>query len=177
MFFESSKNIPDVFFLPTIAAQSASNASVIDAFDEGGMPTAPPDPRSFLPLTPLAFQVLLALADADRHGYGIILEVRERTDGLISLGTGTLYTMLQRLLEESLIAEADRPAGRLDDDQRRKYYGLTPLGRDVVAAEARRLQGVLTEAQRKNVFARRELGDTTSGVAGPPPPRRRAGRT
>ena len=75
------------------------------------MPTAPPDPRSFLPLTPLAFQVLLALADSDRHGYGIILEVRERTDGLISLGTGTLYTMLQRLLEESLIAEADRPAG------------------------------------------------------------------
>ena len=116
------------------------------------MPTPPPDPRSFLPLTPLAFQVLLALADGDRHGYGIILEVRERTDGLISLGTGTLYTMLQRLLEESLIAEADRPAAKIDDDQRRKYYALTPLGRDVVAAEARRLQSVLDEARRKKVL-------------------------
>ena len=129
------------------------------------MPTTPPDPRSFLPLTPLAFQVLLALADDDRHGYGIILEVRERTDGLISLGTGTLYTMLQRLLEESLIGEAQRPARRPEDDQRRKYYALTALGREVIAAEARRLQGVLAEAQRKNV------------LAGPPPRRSRAGRT
>jgi DNA-binding PadR family transcriptional regulator len=115
------------------------------------MPTpAPPDPRSFLPLTPLAFQVLLALADRDKHGYGIILEVRERTDGLISLGTGTLYTMLQRLLEAALIEESSRrPA---DDDQRRKYYALTKLGRAVVGAEAHRLQAVLDDARRKKVL-------------------------
>ena len=119
------------------------------------MPTTAPDPRSFLPMTPLAFQVLLALADADRHGYGIIVEIRQRSAGLISLGTGTLYTMLQRLLEEALIAEAERPAGIRDDDQRRKYYTLTPLGRDVVAAEARRLRSLVIEAERKNVFARR----------------------
>ena len=114
------------------------------------MPTAPRDPRSFLPLTPLAFQVLLALADGERHGYGIILEVRERTDGLICLGTGTLYTMLQRLLEEALIEESGRrPA---DDDQRRKYYALTKLGREVVSAEARRLEAVLDDARRKKVL-------------------------
>lgn len=114
------------------------------------MAATPSDPRSFLPLTPLAFHVLLALAGGERHGYGIILEVRERTDGLISLGTGTLYTMLQRLLEERLIEESDRrPA---DDDQRRKYYALTKLGRDVVGAEARRLESVLDEARRKKVL-------------------------
>lgn len=117
------------------------------------MAATPPDPRSFLPLTPLAFHVLLALAGGERHGYGIILEVRERTDGLISLGTGTLYTMLQRLLEEALIEESDRrPAD--DDDQRRKYYALTKLGREVVGAEARRLEGVLDEARRKKVLPR-----------------------
>jgi DNA-binding PadR family transcriptional regulator len=111
------------------------------------------DPRSFLPLTPLAFQVLLALADGERHGYGIILEVRERTDGLITLGTGTLYTMLQRLLEEALIEESShRP---VDDDQRRKYYALTKLGRAVVGAEANRLQAVLDDARRKKVITTR----------------------
>ena len=111
-----------------------------------------PDPRSFLPLTPLAFQVMLALADGARHGYGIILEVRERTDGLIALGTGTLYTMLQRLLDESLIEEAGRrPAGA---DARRKYYALTDLGHGVVRAEARRLEALLGEARRKKVLPR-----------------------
>ena len=67
------------------------------------------DPRSFLPLTPLAFQVLLALAGTERHGYGIIREVDERTDGLIRLRTGSLYTLLQRLSEETLIEGAPAP--------------------------------------------------------------------
>jgi DNA-binding PadR family transcriptional regulator len=113
-----------------------------------------PDPRSFLPLTPLAFQVLLALADADRHGYGIIREVTERTDGLIKLRTGTLYTLLQRLVEEDLIDESDSRPDPKDDDQRRTYYTLTDLGRGVVAAEARRLQSLIGEARRKQVLGR-----------------------
>lgn len=109
------------------------------------------DPRSFLPLTPLAFQVLLALAGTERHGYGIIREVDERTDGLIRLRTGTLYTLLQRLSEETLIEDAPAPA---DDDERRKYYRLTSLGRDVLSAEARRLESLLGEARRKQVLGR-----------------------
>ena len=120
-------------------------------------PTSPntdKDPRSFLPLTPLAYQVLLALADVARHGYGIIREVDERTDGLIRLRTGTLYTMLQRLLDERLLEEtSERPAAQ-DDDARRKYYRMTTLGRDVLAAETRRLELVLGEARRKQVLNR-----------------------
>lgn len=114
----------------------------------------PVDPRSFLPLTPLAFQVLLALADTERHGYGIIREVDERTDGLIRLRTGTLYTLLQRLLAEALIEESDaRPAAK-DDDERRKYYRLTDLGRGVLTAEARRLESLIGEARRKRVIGK-----------------------
>ena len=109
------------------------------------------DPRSFLPLTPLAFQVLLALADAERHGYGIIREVDHRTDGLIKLRTGTLYTLLQRLQEEGLITSAAQELAETDDS-RRKYYALTPLGRGVLTAEATRLQSLVGEAQRKRVL-------------------------
>jgi DNA-binding PadR family transcriptional regulator len=118
------------------------------------MARPPVDPRSFLPLTPLAFQVLLALADTERHGYGIILEVGERTDGLIRLRTGTLYTLLQRLLDESLIEESDIRPGPDQDDQRRKYYRLTDLGREVLAAEARRLEALISEARRKHVLGK-----------------------
>ena len=118
------------------------------------MPKEPIDPRSYLPLTPLAFQVLLALADTERHGYGIILEVSERTDGLIKLRTGTLYTMLQRLIEEQLIEESDTRPAADQDDERRKYYRLTPLGHSVLAAEARRLESLIGEARRKHVLGR-----------------------
>src|SRR5688572_26783899 len=113
------------------------------------MPGQPTDPRSFLPLTPLAFQVLLALADSERHGYGIIREVEDRTDGLVKIRTGTLYTMLQRLLEENLLEESDARPAADEDDERRRYYRLTTLGRDVLTAEARRLELLLGEARRK----------------------------
>lgn len=112
------------------------------------------NPRSFLPLTPLAFQVLLALADSERHGYGIIREVDERTDGLIRLRTGTLYTLLQRLLDEDLIETSNVRPDPEDDDERRKYYRLTALGKDVLGAEARRLESLLGEARRKQVISR-----------------------
>ena len=112
------------------------------------------DPRSFLPLTPLAFQVLLALADSERHGYGIIREVDERTDGLVKIRTGTLYTLLQRLLEEQLLEESDARPAADEDDERRRYYRLTALGRDVLGAEARRLELLLGEARRKHVLGR-----------------------
>ena len=113
---------------------------------------ASPDPRSFLPLTPLAFHVLMALADAGRHGYAIIQEVESRTEGVIRLRSGTLYTLLQRLLAEALIIESDDRPRSEDDDERRRYYALTPLGRDVLAADARRLETAVAEARRKRVL-------------------------
>ncbi len=116
--------------------------------------TEPVDPRSFLPLTPLAFQVLLALADSERHGYGIIREVESRTDGLIKLRTGTLYTLLHRLLDEDLLEESDRRPDPAEDDDRRRYFRLTPLGRGVLTAEARRLESLISEARRKRVIGR-----------------------
>jgi len=113
------------------------------------------DPRSLLPLTHLAFQVLLALADADRHGYGIIKEVADRTDGTTTLRTGTLYTLIPRLVETGLVVETDlRPVPDEEDDERRRYYALTDLGRAVVTAEARRLAALVSDARRKRVLGR-----------------------
>jgi DNA-binding PadR family transcriptional regulator len=111
------------------------------------------DPRSLLPLTALAFQLLLALADGERHGYGILREIDERTGGRVRLRTGSLYTLLQRLLEERLIEEssARRQPG---DDVRRRYYGLTPIGRAVLTAEARRFESLVADARRKRVLDR-----------------------
>ena len=121
------------------------------------MPTAA-DPRRYLPLTPLAFQVMLALADDDRHGYAIIREVEDRSGGLLTLRTGTLYTMLQRLLQERLIEESARRPARPDDDERRRYYRLTALGRGVLTAEARRLESALGDARRKKILIRTAKG-------------------
>ena len=117
-------------------------------------PQLSPDPRSFLPLTPLAFQVLLALADEGRHGYGIIQEVEARTDGLIRLRSGSLYTLLQRLLGEDLIVESDDRPAPDQDDERRRYYKVTELGRGVLTAEARRLESAVGEARRKHLLGR-----------------------
>ena len=129
------------------------------------MATDHKNPLSFLPLTPFAFQVLLALADGDRHGYAIIKEVEERSGGSVKLRTGTLYTLLQRLLEERLIAQPDSnsegpstpsneaagPAARADS--RRRYYKLTALGDAVLRAEAQRLEGLIGDARRKHVLS------------------------
>jgi DNA-binding PadR family transcriptional regulator len=118
------------------------------------MSVSKPDPRSLLPLTPLVFQVLLALADEPRHGYGIIREVEDSTNRLIRLRTGTLYTLLQRLLEQDLIVESDdRPAPE-HDDERRRYYAVTAFGRAVMKAEATRLHVLVGDARRKRVLGR-----------------------
>src|SRR5216110_1770279 len=110
---------------------SAYNASRLDASMD--------DAKRFLPLSPQQFHILLALTDAERHGYGIILEIAERTGGGMRLGTGTLYTALARLVGGGLIAESPRRPSAAEDDDRRRYYRLTPLGRGVLRAEAARL--------------------------------------
>ena len=118
------------------------------------MPTRRPDPADFLPLASDALLILLALASKPLHGYGIIREVDTRTDGLIKLRSGTLYTLLQRLLAEALIVESDERPHAEEDDERRRYYALTEFGRAVLTAEARRLESAIGEARRKHVIGK-----------------------
>lgn len=111
-------------------------------------PDTPRDPRTLLPLTPRVYHVLLALAAQPLHGYGVILAVRDLTDGVIVMRTGTLYILLRRLLDQRLIEECDERPGANDDDERRRYHRLTELGRAVVEAESIRLQSVVAAARR-----------------------------
>ena len=110
------------------------------------------DPRRHLPLTPATFHVLLALADEERHGYGIMREVEERTGGELRLGPGTLYGSLKRMLGEGLVAEAGERADPQLGDERRRYYRITPLGRAAAAAEARRLDALVRLARSKRLI-------------------------
>jgi DNA-binding PadR family transcriptional regulator len=114
------------------------------------------DPRSLLPLTPIVFQVLLSLADGDRHGYGIIREVEHRTGGLMVLRTGTLYTVMKRLLDLDLVEESDKRPAPEEDDDRRRYYRVTAFGKAVMAAEAQRLEAVVATAREKRVLRTRK---------------------
>ena len=118
------------------------------------------DPRAFLPLTPQAFHVLLALMDGELHGYGIILDVQQRTDGEVRLRTGTLYTILRRLGEDGLITESDARPAAAEDDERRRYYAQTPLGRAGVKAEAERLQRLVQMARDKRALSSPRPGAT-----------------
>ncbi len=103
-------------------------------------------PESFLPLQPAVFHVLIALADSDRHGYAIMQEVASRTGGKVRLSPGTLYGSIRRMLEDGFIRELDhRPAE--GDDERRRYYRITPLGRKVAAAEVVRMSELVAQAQ------------------------------
>lgn len=106
------------------------------------------DPRSFLPLTPRVYHVLLALADGPLHGYGVILAVQQLTENVIVMRTGTLYILVRRLLDQRLIEECDERPGPDEDDERRRYYRLTELGRSVLEAESLRLQSVVAAARR-----------------------------
>lgn len=112
--------------------------------------------KDHLPLTPAAFHVLLALADRDRHGYAIMQEVEETTDGRVAMGPGTLYGTVKRLLGVGLIEESDERPDSAIDDRRRRYYRLTGLGRRVAAAEAARLEGAVEDARSKRLLPRQE---------------------
>ena len=118
-------------------------------------------PEDLLPLTPVALNILLALADEERHGYGIGLEVRERTGGEMRLGPGTLYGSIRRMVDGGLIEESEGPAEeegsesgrrREYDGERRRYYRLTGFGGRVLAAEMGRLERVVSVARAKGVL-------------------------
>src|SRR5690242_12902580 len=111
---------------------------------------------SFLPLKPHWFHVLLSLADGDNHGYAIMQEVLDRTNGKVRLWPATLYGTLQRLIEADLIMESDRRPSPDLDDARRRYYRLTPLGRKVLAAESERLEELVRIIRDKGALKGRE---------------------
>jgi len=102
------------------------------------------DVGRFLPLSPATLHILIALADEDRHGYGIMQEIARQTDDQYKLGPGTLYDNLGKLLDQGLVEETKQ---RDNDDPRRRYYRLTSRGERVVAAEIQRLEGIFRNAK------------------------------
>lgn len=107
------------------------------------------NPESLLPLPEATFHILMAVADEDRHGYGIIQDVAQRTGGALKLSAGTLYRSIQRMLEQGLIIETqERPAPEFDDE-RRRYYRITEFGAAVARAEARRLAQLVKLARAR----------------------------
>ena len=111
-----------------------------------------PDPASFLPLTPVAFEILLALAEGEQHGYSVMLDVERRTEGAIALHAGTLYRTLSRLLESGLIEELDERPDPENDDERRRYYRITTLGDAVAREEAKRLERQVSVARARRLL-------------------------
>ena len=103
-------------------------------------------------MTPAIYQILLSLADTDRHGYGIMQEVDGRTGGEVSLGPGTLYRSIKRLRAALLIESADAVGGDSNEDDRRRVYRITPEGRAALQAEARRLERLVAHAHLKRVI-------------------------
>jgi DNA-binding PadR family transcriptional regulator len=117
-----------------------------------GMATKSMNPEELLPLTPAVFHVLLVLADGERHGYAIMREVAEGTDGRIKMGPGTLYGTIKRLLEAGWLEESDERPDPALDDERRRYYRLTGVGQRIVRAEARRYAAVAALARGKKLL-------------------------
>jgi DNA-binding PadR family transcriptional regulator len=113
------------------------------------------DVAALLPLPETTFHVLVALADGERHGYAILQDVEERTGGAVQLSAGTLYRAVHRMLEQGLVGETHAPADADRDDERRRYYRITPLGEAVVRAESRRLAALLDLARAKGLAPRR----------------------
>jgi DNA-binding PadR family transcriptional regulator len=133
------------------------------------------DPEQMLPLTPVVLNILLSLADEERHGYGIGVEVRERTGGKMRLGPGTLYGSLKRMVDGGLVEEVEKSgrhaeeepdgAPRRYDAERRRYYRLTEFGKRVLAADLVRLQRVVSTAQQKGVMPPSGRGVSSPGEA------------
>jgi DNA-binding PadR family transcriptional regulator len=109
---------------------------------------------SLLPLSAKDYHVLMVLLDEESHGYGMVKEIEERTEGRISLEAANLYRVIRRLIRDGLVAEADRRATpETEADERRRYYRITALGREVVALEAERMRTLVDEARSRAIIA------------------------
>jgi DNA-binding PadR family transcriptional regulator len=110
------------------------------------------DLGDLLPLRPVEFLVLLVLADGERHGYRMVKDIAERTDGAVKLLPGNLYAVLQRLMESRLLVESSRRPAKDLDDQRRRYYRITKLGKDVLTADAARMKSLVQQVEARNLL-------------------------
>lgn len=113
-----------------------------------------PTPESFLPLPRDTFHILVSLADRERHGYSVMQDVAERTDGALRLSPSSLYASIKRLLAQGLIEELQERPDPAHDDERRRYYRLTRMGRRVAMAEAKRLERLLSDARATGLLPR-----------------------
>jgi DNA-binding PadR family transcriptional regulator len=111
-----------------------------------------PNVPSFLPLRPIEFQILLSLSGGERHGYGMLRDASERMGAAVQWGVGTLYRALKRLVDQGLIEATDRRPAADEDDERRNYYQITTLGRQVARAEAERLELLVRAAKSSGVL-------------------------
>ena len=108
-----------------------------------------------LPLQPAVFHILMVLAEGDNHGYAIIGAIAARTDGRVKIGPGTLYRSIQRMLEDGLVTEIDERPAPEEDDERRRYYRITPFGRKVATAETQRLADLVKLARSSGLAPRK----------------------
>jgi DNA-binding PadR family transcriptional regulator len=108
--------------------------------------------KDILPMTPAMFNILLALADGEKHGYAIMLEVEDNTQGSVKMGPGTLYGSIKRMLASGLIKETDERPDPALDDERRRYYRLSGLGQRALRLEAERLENQVNVARLKQVL-------------------------
>ena len=120
-----------------------------------GKRLTPAEMSKLLPLPQAVFQILVALADQDRHGYAIMQDVVARTGGVLRLSPGTLYGSIKRMLEDGLIVEVDDRPSPDEDDERRRYYRITQFGRDLAKAEADRLTVLLRQARAVGLASKR----------------------
>ncbi|MGV3710714.1 MAG: PadR family transcriptional regulator [Gemmatimonas sp.] len=113
-------------------------------------PAASPD--EYLPLRPVEFEILLTLAVGERHGYAILQEIAERTEGALQLETGTMYRAIKRLVDAGFVKPSSRKATRDSDDERRRYYAITALGARVASAEADRMARLVASARKARLL-------------------------
>ena len=113
---------------------------------------SPRNPSDHLPMSEAMFHVLVSLTDGERHGYSIMKDVAERTDGTVQLSTGTLYGIIKRLVADGLIVDARRPRGGREGERKRRSYTLTPFGREVARAEAERLRRLVAAARAASLL-------------------------
>ena len=112
----------------------------------------PADVDALIPLHPATFHILMAIAEQERHGYAILQDVEARTRGALRMSAGTLYRAIARMLEQGLIAEASRRPAKAIDDERRRYYRITPFGMAVARAETRRLTDLVRLARSRGLM-------------------------
>ena len=108
--------------------------------------------NSTAPLTPAVFHIILALSSGERHGYGIMKQVEADSQGKVTMGPGTLYGSLKRMLDAGLVRESDKRVDPERDDERRIYYQITGMGAEALAAELVRYQRIVTIAQQRKLF-------------------------